>query len=110
VGGLDPPRRLDAVDRRHAHVDHDDIRLELGGHADRRLAVFGLADDVDVLLDAEQRSKPVEDDSMIVGDHHAQRPGPHLRCLSNAFSGTSSCGAAPGACVMGSVLLARSAP
>ena len=70
--GEDPPGRVDAVEPRHLHVEHDEIGLELTRERDRFLAVARLADDLEAPA-REQRAKVEPDDRLVLGDQDARR-------------------------------------
>src|SRR3546814_16766059 len=69
---LDPARRLDAVDLRHANVHQDDIGLG-GSHDPHRLAAVGrLADGGQVGFVVDDHPEPATDDSLVVDHDDAQ--------------------------------------
>ena len=65
--------RREPVHVRHQQVHQDDVRLEPAGHRDALAAVGGLADDVDVVEQVEERAKPRPDDGMVVDEQDADR-------------------------------------
>ena len=68
VLGADPPGGLDAVDLGHRDVHEDHVGLQLVGQADRLLAVGGLADDVEALLD-HRAAQALAQHPVVVGQH-----------------------------------------
>ena len=65
-------RRIDAVEVRHLHVHHDQVRLVLAGEGNRLLAVAGLGYHL-VAGALEQGAKVEPDDRFILGDENAHR-------------------------------------
>ena len=59
-------RRSDAVHLWHHEIHDDDIRPQLEGLAHGIFAVFGLANDIDVVFCAEQRCQPHAHDRMVI--------------------------------------------
>ena len=68
--------RPDAVEPRHLEVHQHDVRREPRRLGDRLDAVARLADDLDPLLQAEERAEPLADDLVVVDDEHADRAQP----------------------------------
>jgi hypothetical protein len=66
----DAPRRLQPVDVRHADVHDDDVGTPPLGTLDRLQAVLGLADDLHVLLRAEDGAQPGANEFLVVGDEN----------------------------------------
>ena len=64
----DAPRGLDPVDLRHRHVHEHHVGIELVEQADRLLAVRGLADHVEALLDHGAAQALAE--HLVVVDEH----------------------------------------
>ncbi len=73
LGGDDPLRRLDAVRAGHAHVHEHDVRRERGRLRDARLAVPGLADDLDVVLGGEDHAEAHAQQGLVVDEQHPDR-------------------------------------
>ena len=65
--------RLDAVDDRHQQVHDDDIGPQLGDEGDRRRAVGGLADDLEVVVQAEEVAHAAADHRVVVDEDEADR-------------------------------------
>ena len=78
VGGEDSPRRLEAVELRHADVHQDDGRVEAGGLVDRLEPVARFGDDFDVVFVGEEHAEAGADHRLVVGDEDADahRPCP----------------------------------
>ena len=67
----DGPRRLDAVEHRHAHVHQDDVgRVELD-EPRRRRPVGGLAHDLDAGLGLEDHAEALAQQRLVVGQDDA---------------------------------------
>ena len=69
------PRALQAVDLRHAHVDHGDLRLFRDGELDRGPAVTRGSDHFEPVVVAEQERQRVDEEPVIVDDHDPHRSG-----------------------------------
>jgi hypothetical protein len=69
------PRRLDAVELGHAHVDQAYVGAQLARQRDRLAAVGGLGDHVDAGLGVEDHPEPGADELLVVGD---EDPDAHL--------------------------------
>ena len=67
----DRPGRLQAIDTRHADVHQHDVGTLPAHELQRRRAVAGLADDLDIVLDVEQHPKPGAHELLVVGDDDA---------------------------------------
>ncbi len=67
-----PPRRLDAVEARHADVHEDDRRAQAPRLVDGLAAVGRLAHHLDVRRRLEQLAKAGADQGLVVGDEHAR--------------------------------------
>jgi len=68
--------RLDALPgeaRRHPDVGDDDLWLVGLGARDQLVVVGGLADDVDVVLELQERLDTLADDQIVVGEKHRDR-------------------------------------
>ena len=66
----------DAVEPGHLEVEHDEVRLVLGGELDRGAPVAGLGDDLEVGLELEQRRERLAHEVLVVGQQepdHAVR-------------------------------------
>jgi arginase len=63
----------DAVDERHVQVDHDGIRIELVGELDRVEAVVHAADDGQLRLMLDERSKGLQEQVVVVRQEDANR-------------------------------------
>ena len=68
----DLARRLDAVQQRHADVEHGDVGLELEDLLDGVAAVAGLGDDFPVALLLEDLPQPLPHERVIVAEHDPQ--------------------------------------
>lgn len=75
VAGLDLVDRGDAVLHRHDEVHKDDVRRARFHQANRLLAVRRVADDVHVVDDLEQATKPAPNDGVIIDDEDADPLG-----------------------------------
>ena len=82
--GRDRPRRIDAVEHRHANVHQDHVGPVGGGHGHRVRPVAGGADNRDVVAGVEKRCEAGAHDLLIVGDHHPDR------CRHGAPTGRSA--------------------
>jgi len=69
--GRDGARDLETRERRHARIEHDEIRPKLARQAERGLAVGGFADDLDVLLEREHRADGFAHGVVAVGNEDA---------------------------------------
>src|SRR6185436_12254886 len=69
----DLPRRLEAVQVRHADVQDDDVGTQPLRLVARFAPVDGLADELPALLRLEQRAQALADDLVVVGDEDADR-------------------------------------
>ena len=80
-----PRQRRDAVEPRHREVEQHDVGREPLRLGDRGLAVGRLPDDLDVVLQVEERAQALAHDRVVVGDQdadHARRDlEPHARPL-----------------------------
>ena len=65
---LDPLGRLDPAGRRQRQVHEDDVRRGLEGAIDRRPAVVGLADDLEVRLALQDVADPDAEQRVVVDD------------------------------------------
>ena len=72
----DLPSRLDAVEPGHADVHEHDVRLELSGERDGRLAVGRFADDLDLGMIREQRANEPSCLVRVVADQKPDHPSP----------------------------------
>ena len=84
---LDPLGRLDAAGRRQGQVHQDDVRRRLERPIDRRPAVVGLADDLEVGLPFEDVADPDPEQGVVVDDQDL-RPLPvsaSIRSAAAAF-------------------------
>ncbi len=68
-------RRFETVDLRHAHVDHGHLGLPRDCELDGRAAVSRGADHRQPVVVVEQQRKRVDEQAMIVDDHHPHRSG-----------------------------------
>ena len=75
------PRRLDAVEPRHADVHHDDVGPQPQRRLHRLGAVLRLADDLEVGLDVEHGPEAAAHERVVVGDEDADRA--HARSPSS---------------------------
>ena len=75
VRGLDPHRRVDAVDARHHEVHDDDIGSQAGGLFDRPGAVRGLADDLEIVMQRQEIAHAPPDHGVVVDEQDADRCG-----------------------------------
>jgi hypothetical protein len=73
--GEDPPRRLDAVEARHVHVDQHHVGTGAAGESDRLLTGGGLADHDDPRLALEQEANAGAYQPLTVGDSDTDRAG-----------------------------------
>ena len=90
-GRADLPGGLDAVDLGHRDVHQDDLGPQLVGQADGLLAVTGLTDHVEALVD-HRPTEPFAQHAMVVGQHQADAHG----CpLETRDAGPSGPGAPP---------------
>ncbi len=71
--GDDGAGRRQPVDVRHPDVHHDHVGQQLPGELDRRRAVVGLTDDLDVVLGVEQHAQTGPEQHLVVGDDDANR-------------------------------------
>ena len=87
-------RRGDAVEARHLEVEHDEVRLVLGGELDRAQPVARLRDDLEVGLELEQRRERLAHEVLVVGqqqpDHVARCGARPVRTKPPAASGAAS--------------------
>src|SRR5262249_4842751 len=67
----DAPGRLDPVHGRHTDVHQDDVREQPLRQLDRLAAVAGLADDLDVVLGAEDHAEAVAHERLVVAEENA---------------------------------------
>ena len=74
--------RADAVEPRHDEVHEHDVGLERRDRRERRLAVGRLADDLDVVLQLEERAQALAHDGVVVDDED----GDHARHLEASRS------------------------
>jgi hypothetical protein len=58
---------------RHDEVHEDDVGLKLGGPRHRLLAIGGLTDDLDAVLELEERAQALAHHRVVVDDHDADR-------------------------------------
>ena len=75
----DAAGRLDPVHPRHPHVHEDDVGLHPGQQLDGGGAVFGLADELDVLLGLQQHAEAEPVHLLVVDQHGPDRHGSPLR-------------------------------
>ena len=68
--------RADAVAPWHHQVHQDHVGVELGGALERLVAVGRLADDLEALLEREERPQPLAHDRVVVDDQDADRVRP----------------------------------
>src|SRR5690606_9252059 len=88
VQPADLPGGLNPAHHRHQQVHHDDVRLELAGQRDGLAPVLGLADDLEVVLEAEGQLQAPAHDGVVIDeqdtDHRSRvtaerkRPPPTL--------------------------------
>ena len=71
----DGPRRLDAVEHRHAHVHQDDVGAVELDEADGVGAVGRLAHDLDAVLGLEDHAEPLAQQGLVVGQDDADGHG-----------------------------------
>ena len=64
-------QRADAVEPRHHEVEQDHVGVGARGGVDRGLAVAGLGDDLDVVLEVEERAQALAHDRVVVGEQDA---------------------------------------
>ena len=64
---------LDTVNLRHAQIHQNDVRSLSGDHFNGLRAVASGADEVDPIDQADQHRQAVAHDSLVVGDHDADR-------------------------------------
>ena len=69
---IERTEHAEAVDARHLHVEQHDVRVVRRDERDRLAAVRRLAHDLDVRLFAEQSTKPLPGERLIVDDEDAQ--------------------------------------
>ena len=65
----DAPGRLDPVHARHLHVHEHDVWPGARDHLERLLAVGGLPDDLDVVLDREHQLETRAHEPLVVDEH-----------------------------------------
>ena len=91
--------RVEAVDLRHRHVEHDHVGVELLVEGDGFGAAARLADDFDVLLVFEDAAESLPHERVIVGEQYANR---HRQATSDAAGArhprTRSCTTVPPPC------------
>src|SRR3954454_17885852 len=66
-----PAGGLDAADARHAHIHEQHVRRVQLGLGDGVLAVLGLADDLDALLELEDLDQASSEEGVVIDDEHA---------------------------------------
>src|SRR2546423_9136021 len=71
----DLARGFETIEHRHAHVHQDEIGAEPPRELDGLAAVACLADDLDPVVGGEDRLERLGEESMVVGDQHAERLG-----------------------------------
>ena len=71
----DPPRGLDAVHRRHAHVHHDHVGTQPLERSDRVGAVDRLAGDLEVVGGVQDHPEAGAHQRLVVGHHDPDRHG-----------------------------------
>ena len=72
---------LDAVQARHDEVHEHDVGLQGGDGVERGLAVGRLADDLDVVLQLEERPQALAHDRVVVDDEDADHAGTRRRTV-----------------------------
>ena len=78
--------RADAVEPRHHEVEQDHVRVGARGGVDGGLAVAGLGDDLDVVLEVEERAQALAHDRVVVGEQDADHAGTSSRTVVPAPS------------------------
>src|SRR5690606_30519833 len=73
-GRADPLGGRDAAAAGHLDVEQRDVGPLRRGDGDRLLAVAGLADDLDVGLQPEQRGERAPYHALVLGQHHSDHP------------------------------------
>ena len=97
----DLPRRFDAVQQRHRHVENGDVGLVLFGQPHRLAAVARFRDHLPVRPLLEQLAQPLPDDGVIIGEED-----PHPPHISRAVQPAASRAVSP----TGSVTTTRVPP
>src|SRR5690349_18824696 len=70
--GADLSHDIEAVATRHLIVEKHDVGMQLPNRVDRRVAVSGHADDVDVRMFAQQTRDALAAEELIVDDQYAK--------------------------------------
>ncbi len=79
MSALDLVEAREAVHVRHPHVEQDEVRLRAAHEGQHLCPRLRLADDLEVAVGLERTLDPVEDETVIVGDHD-----PHLGSVAQA--------------------------
>src|SRR6188508_1161816 len=82
VGASDLARRLEAlgrVGRRHADIDHEDVRARCADELDEPVDPVGLADDLEP-AGSERRRDGLAQEHRVIGEDDAQRALAHRAC------------------------------
>ena len=67
---VDPVQARDAVEERHAHIEHDDVRRRLADDAEDLRRVGGRADDLEVAVRLERDAHGLDHQLMVVGQDY----------------------------------------
>ena len=96
-------KRAHAVEPRHHEVEQDHVGVGARGGVDRGLAVAGLGDDLDVVLEVEERAQALAHDGVVVGEQDADHAGTSSRTVVPAPSVESTVSVPPSSVARSSI-------
>src|SRR5262249_20252235 len=75
VEGHEAPRRLHAVELRHAQIEEHHVRAQLAGEAHGLEPVGRLAHHLDAVVGREHGAEPLAEEGLVIGEEDADHPG-----------------------------------
>ena len=84
--------RLEARQLGHVEVEQDDVRCAALGQGQRLAPVAGQAGDLDALVGAQQRRRPLAHEAVVVDHEHGDRAGVHRHRTGQPIAAVSGGG------------------
>ena len=84
--------RLEASELGHVEIEQHDVRGAALGQGQRLAPVAGQAGDLDALVGAQQRGRPLAHEAVVVDHEHGDRPGVHRHRTGQPIAAVSGGG------------------